>query len=222
MHAFPRAIFLGLAALAAVEASAGELAASGRSPYRLKLDDVDALRLTRPALHGDSLHLRSRLSDRPYASQIQRAARSAAIDPALVHAVIAVESGYDASARSRKGAIGLMQVMPGTAQRYGVLENLRSAEVNLSVGTRYLSDLLTMFGGRLDLALAAYNAGERTVLARGMRVPPYRETRRYVATVSKIYRAARGRATPTSDSGQARYLRGTRLAPSAERMNRVD
>jgi len=203
-------IFACLSVLVVAQASAEDWHGVGAARYTLKLNDFGAYRLQIRDFDNLARRQDRRLARQPYASQIRRAARTAAIDPALVHAVIAVESGYDVYARSHKGAIGLMQIMPQTAQRYGVREQLRSAEVNLKVGTRYLRDLLTMFGGRLDLALAAYNAGEQAVLDHGRRVPPYPETQRYVSAVSKIYRAARGGA---ADGRRTEYLRGTRLAP---------
>jgi soluble lytic murein transglycosylase-like protein len=118
---------------------------------------------------------------------IDDAAREAALEPALVHAVISVESGYNAAARSPKGAIGLMQVMPETASRYGVRDAARSPQANLKAGTLYLSDLMQLFENRLDLVLAAYNAGENAVLRYGQRIPPYRETQLYVPAVLARY-----------------------------------
>jgi soluble lytic murein transglycosylase-like protein len=203
-------IFACLSTLVVAQACAENVHRVSVAHYALKVHDFSAYRLQIRDFDHVLPQRDGRLARKPYASEIRRAARTAAIDPALVHAVIAVESGYDVGARSRKGAIGLMQVMPQTAQRYGVREHLRSAEVNLNVGTRYLSDLLALFGGRLDLVLAAYNAGEQAVLDHGRRVPPYPETQHYVKAVSKIYRTARGSA---ADAGRTEYLRGTRLAP---------
>jgi soluble lytic murein transglycosylase-like protein len=196
--------------LAATQASAGDAAQARRSPYRLTLEDPASFRLNRADLDQVGRRLPAGLAGKPYALQIERAARRAAIDPVLVHAVIAVESGYDASARSPKGALGLMQVMPQTALRYGVRDPARSADSNLGVGTRYLSDLLTLFEGNLELALAAYNAGERAVIRHGDRIPPYRETQRYVEAVSQTYRRLRF----GSPAARAEYLRGTRLGPA--------
>ncbi len=103
------------------------------------------------------------------------------VDPALVKAVIRTESDFNSTATSRKGASGLMQLMPQTAARYGV-SDLYSPEQNLDAGIRYLRDLLNRYDNRLHLALAAYNAGESAV-AKYNGVPPYRETRRYVKKV---------------------------------------
>jgi soluble lytic murein transglycosylase-like protein len=127
-------------------------------------------------------------ADQPYAALIQGAAQAAAIDPALVHAVIFVESGYNANARSPKGAVGLMQVMPMTASRYGVPDPAQSPEANVTAGTRHLKHLLHKYGGRLDLVLAAYNAGETAVSRHHRRIPPYPETQRYVPAVLAKYR----------------------------------
>ena len=106
---------------------------------------------------------------------------------ALLHAVIAAESAYDPEAISRTGAVGLMQLMPGTAKRYGV-QNRRDPADNINGGTRYLKDLLAMFDNNLPLALAAYNSGENTVKEYGNRIPPYDETRNYVKKVIEYYK----------------------------------
>ncbi|HEX7634184.1 MAG TPA: lytic transglycosylase domain-containing protein [Noviherbaspirillum sp.] len=119
-------------------------------------------------------------------SLVQRVAKMHGIHAALLKAVIEVESGFNARAVSPKGAIGLMQVMPATAARYGQFD-LYSPEQNIDVGARYLRDLLAMFGGNVRLAVAAYNAGENAVLRHGRRVPPYRETLRYVPMVLERY-----------------------------------
>jgi hypothetical protein len=202
--------------LGATQACAGGPARVERSPYRLTLENGGAFRLGHVDLKHVSRYVPERLASQPYASQIQRAARGAAIDPALVHAVVSVESGYDPAARSPKGALGLMQVMPQTALRYGVPDPARSAEINLQVGTRYLSELIALFDGRLDLALAAYNAGEQAVLRHGSRIPPYRETQRYVEAVSNTYQSLRRIGSADAKTRPA-YLRGTRLNAQARR-----
>ncbi|HJV87694.1 MAG TPA: lytic transglycosylase domain-containing protein [Noviherbaspirillum sp.] len=124
---------------------------------------------------------------------VQRIAGMHGIHAALLKAIIEVESGFDAGARSPKGAIGLMQVMPATAARYGQF-NLYSPEQNVEVGARYLRDLLAMFDGNVRLAVAAYNAGENAVIRHGRRVPPYQETIRYVPMVMERYDRFRARA----------------------------
>jgi soluble lytic murein transglycosylase-like protein len=118
---------------------------------------------------------------------VEQAAREHQIDQALLRAVIAVESGYDPNAVSRKGAVGLMQLMPQTARRYGV-KNIYDPAQNIQGGARYLRDLMGKFNNDLPLVLAAYNAGEDAIAQYGNRIPPYRETRSYVPRVLGFYR----------------------------------
>ncbi len=109
-----------------------------------------------------------------------------------MHAVIVAESNYKSAAISAKGAVGLMQVLPETGARYGVLRGtLLKPEPNIRTGTRYLVELLQLFNGNLELALAGYNAGEYAVIRYGHRIPPFAETRAYVARVLRIYRDLR-------------------------------
>ena len=117
---------------------------------------------------------------------IANAARLNGLDAKLVHAVIRAESGYNENAVSSKGAVGLMQLIPATAQRYGVINSYDATE-NISGGTRYLRDLLKMFNGNLELAIAGYNAGENAVIRAGNRIPPYPETMAYVPKVMNFY-----------------------------------
>ena len=121
-----------------------------------------------------------------YSHIIQAAAKAYGVEASLVHAVISAESGYDRYAVSRTGAMGLMQLMPDTARRYGV-QNMMDPTENIHGGVRYLRDLLQMFKGRLDLTIAAYNAGENAVIRAGLRVPDYAETRHYVPKVLGFY-----------------------------------
>ena len=109
------------------------------------------------------------------------------VDPYLVFLVIEQESQFHPRALSPKGARGLMQLMPGTARRFGVTRPFEPSE-NIRAGTQYLRDLLKMFNGQVDLALASYNAGEGRVLDYGNRVPPFKETRDYVKRISSRYR----------------------------------
>ena len=125
-----------------------------------------------------------------YAEIVKKVAREQKLDQALLRAVIAAESGYDPNAVSSKGAVGLMQLMPETAQRYGV-NNLYDPAENIHAGARYLRDLIHKFNDDLSLALAAYNAGEDAVIRYGNRIPPYRETREYVPRVMNLYRRYR-------------------------------
>jgi soluble lytic murein transglycosylase-like protein len=108
------------------------------------------------------------------------------VDPYLIYCLMSQESSFITSATSYKGAQGLMQLMPGTAARYGVTNPYDVAQ-NIKGGTRYLKDLLTMFNGRIDLALAGYNAGEGAVMKYGNTIPPYTETRNYVKLILKRY-----------------------------------
>ncbi len=125
-----------------------------------------------------------------YAKPIRDAAKATRLEPALIHAVISAESGYNPFARSRKGAAGLMQLMPETARRYGVKNRLDPAQ-NISGGARYLRDLIRMFNNDLQLAVAAYNAGENAVVRAGNRIPPFQETMTYVPRVMTYYRKYR-------------------------------
>lgn len=117
------------------------------------------------------------------------------IDVELLHALIATESGFDPKAVSPKGAIGLMQVMPDTAVRFGVNADARTPiqsrltepQTNIQAGTRYLRYLMNLFAGKLELVLAAYNAGEGAVQRAGNQIPNFRETQNYVRTVMQLY-----------------------------------
>jgi len=108
------------------------------------------------------------------------------VDPFLIYCTMSQESGFSSGATSPKGAQGLMQLMPGTAARYGVTNPYDVAQ-SIMGGTRYLKDLLKMFNGRVDLALAGYNAGEGAVMKYGNNIPPYEETRNYVKLILKRY-----------------------------------
>lgn len=118
---------------------------------------------------------------------VDLAARTYDLDPKLLHAVIAAESSYNTGAISSKGAAGLMQLMPATAARFNVTDRLDAKE-NILGGSRYLRSLLGIFENDLELALAAYNAGEGNVIRYGRRVPPFVETQSYVAKVLGRYR----------------------------------
>jgi len=130
--------------------------------------------------------MRRKFSD--YADLVKSAAVETNVEAALLHAVIQVESAYNPRAVSPKGATGLMQLMPGTAQRYGVQDRTDAVE-NIYGGARYLRDLLEMFNNNMELALAGYNAGENAVKRYGYQIPPYRETKDYVKRVVSLYQA---------------------------------
>jgi Transglycosylase SLT domain len=126
---------------------------------------------------------------------LKDAANTYKVDYELLQALIAAESGFDVQAVSPKGAMGLMQLMPDTARRYGVdgdkktpiEQKLFDPKINVRTGTRYLRDLIVMFPGKLELALASYNAGEGAVIRAGNQIPNYKETQAYVKTVMQLY-----------------------------------
>ncbi|RMF83253.1 MAG: lytic transglycosylase domain-containing protein, partial [Nitrospirae bacterium] len=137
----------------------------------------------------------------PYEAVVRRAAAAAGLDPELVHAVVAAESGYDPRAVSPRGAVGLMQLMPETARRLGV-DDPFDPEANLFAGCRYLRALWDRFGD-LTLALAAYNAGPDRVARLGA-VPPFAETRAYLDRIRRRYPLA-GRRPPADAGGERLY-----------------
>jgi soluble lytic murein transglycosylase-like protein len=122
-----------------------------------------------------------------YDAIIEQAAATAALEPNLLRAVIVVESGFNSRAVSKRGAVGLMQLMPATASRFGV-SNPYDARQNVHAGARYLKFLIDRFGHDVRLALAAYNAGEEAVERNGRQIPPFTETMAYVPRVLKIYK----------------------------------
>jgi soluble lytic murein transglycosylase-like protein len=124
---------------------------------------------------------------RRFAPLIESASRTHGVDVALVHAVISAESGYNPMAVSKAGARGMMQLMPDTARRFGVQDIMDPSE-NIIGGVKYLRELLTLFNGNMELAVAAYNAGENAVIRHGHRIPPYAETIHYVPKVLGFYR----------------------------------
>jgi len=134
---------------------------------------------------------------------VDRISRTHGVDPKLVAAVMKVESNYNRWARSSKGALGLMQLIPATGHRFGV-SNFFDAAENIEGGVRYLKFLSDKFGkDKLDLLLAAYNAGENTVERFG-RVPPIRETTDYVRKVTRIYKPEnRATVSATADAQTA-------------------
>ena len=138
----------------------------------------------RPRAHSPAL-FEQPLSRRPFARLVERAAVRHGVDPRLVHALIEVESGYRADAVSPAGAMGLMQLMPVTARRFGVADPL-DPEANIEAGVRYLRALLDEFGPLFTLdSLAAYHAGEPAVRRHGG-VPPYAQTQKFVRRVLDI------------------------------------
>lgn len=149
--------------------------------YSISTGRISASRPSAKSVLSAMFERRDRL-----APLIETAAEESRLRPALIHAVVRAESAYRADAVSHKGAVGLMQLMPGTAERYGVSDRRDPAQ-NLRGGSRYLRDLLEMFDNDLHLALAAYNAGENAVIRYGNKIPPYDETQGYVRKVIRFY-----------------------------------
>lgn len=171
-------------------------------------DVTDAMRRGRRSFElfrsftGKQAHLEL-LDDMPYGAEIFRAAERHGLDSLLVAAVVQTESNFRSGIHSPVGAVGLMQVMPETGALYGVAD-LTDPDSNLDAGTRYLRELLDLYSGDLELALAAYNAGPGNVKRFGG-VPPFPETRRYVDRVLKTYVGNHRRAW--TRSGAADQLR---------------
>lgn len=131
--------------------------------------------------------------------EIRQAALAEGVDPALVAAIVQVESGFNPQATSEKGAVGLMQVLPETAMLVGVASH-HEPEANLRAGCRYLRLLFEDFGGDVELVLAAYNAGPGAVYKSGG-IPPYRETQAFVLKVEEAYRKLTGQPLATARFG---------------------
>lgn len=144
---------------------------------------------------------------------VEATARKYDVDPLLVHSVIAVESGYNPYAVSPKGAQGLMQLMPGTARRFGVSNTFDPAE-NIEGGVRYLKYLSTLFPNDTRLAVAAYNAGEGAVWKYNYQIPPYAETEQYVYKVAKKYGQAKKAAEKMEPVEQAKAEPPTASEPA--------
>jgi hypothetical protein len=164
--------------------------------------------------------LSSRLIQHPnlrtYEPLLKTASIEFAVELALLKAVMAAESGFNPDAISSKGAIGLMQVMPSTAERYGLLgdksksleQKLRDPKTNIRLGARYLADLFKLFPEQQKLVIASYNAGESAVQQYKNTIPPYPETRNYVRLVTQLYyiyqpRPGAGRHGATVHSGSS-------------------
>ena len=132
------------------------------------------------------VHTYTGANKKKFAELIEQAAYRHNVDAKLVHAVIQTESAYNSTAQSPKGAVGLMQLMPDTARRFGVSDR-NDPDQNVDGGTRYLKHLINMFNPNLDLAVAAYNAGENAVIRYNNSIPPYPETQNYVKQVLALY-----------------------------------
>jgi hypothetical protein len=186
-----RLLFAGLVCLlAAPSAVEAQIYAWRDADGTLVLSDKPKVKeakkvLSFPVSEGSTVRTTQVISKKAelYDDLIVAHARDQGIRADLVRAVIQAESAYDPWARSIKGAMGLMQIMPQTASDYGVLNAYHPAE-NIRAGVRYLRKLLDKYGQNEELALAAYNAGPGTVDRYGQKIPPYRETRTYVAKIT--------------------------------------
>ena len=150
--------------------------------------------------------LANRLIEHPnlrmYEPMLKTAGIEFAVELALLKAIMAAESGFNPDAVSPKGAVGLMQIMPSTAERYGLLgdrkksveEKLQDPKTNIRLGARYLADLFKLFPGQQDLVIASYNAGEGAVQQYRNAIPPYPETRNYVELVTQLQQVYRSRS----------------------------
>ena len=162
-------------------ASNGKITLTNLANQLPKTGNYQIVVRSRPVTYQQDLqHLST--NKQKYADLIAKAAAKHQINPKLLHAVIQAESAYNPHAISTAGAVGLMQLMPDTARRYGVTDR-NDAEQNIDGGTRYLKDLLTMFNANLELAVACYNAGEGAVIKYNHTIPPYPETQNYVQQV---------------------------------------
>lgn len=140
-------------------------------------------------------HAESRPGYKQAQTPMMAAARAHGLDYALIKAVAVTESAFNPNAISHKGAIGLMQIMPATAAQYGLIaepgrpvsQKLKEPELNIQIGTLHLAELTRLYPGRLDLVLAAYNAGQGAVSRAGNQIPNYRETQDYVRKVMALY-----------------------------------
>jgi hypothetical protein len=154
--------------------------------YRLVYDGNGTLQPLAGGSYSALEVMRRKYTD--YTDLVKTVSAETQVEAALIHAVIQVESAYNPRAVSPKGATGLMQLMSGTAARYGVQDRTDAVD-NVYGGARYLRDLLQMFDNNMELALAGYNAGENAVKRYGYQIPPYRETKDYVKRVVSLYQA---------------------------------
>jgi soluble lytic murein transglycosylase-like protein len=189
LHALP--LLIPVASLAAGQVAGGNVFAFTDSQGIVHYSNVPAdtrfaLVLAAPPEGQGRSQVASLRRSAAYSHIIDGAALANRLEPALVAAVILAESGGDPQAVSKRGARGLMQLMPATARQYGV-SNVFDPEQNIRAGTRYLHDLAERYQNDLELMLAAYNAGPEAVDRQGGRIPPFRETLEYVPRVLQIY-----------------------------------
>lgn len=146
-----------------------------------KFKNIEAYKLEIPIKRKTTINLKKL----PFDKEVLSVAEETNIAPALIHAIMRVESNHNSQAQSKKGAYGLMQLMPDTARRFKV-RNKNDPKQNILAGAQYLGELLHLFNGDLNLALAAYNAGPRAI-QKHYGIPPYKETMEYVPKVMKYY-----------------------------------
>jgi soluble lytic murein transglycosylase-like protein len=207
---------VALGALLALSSVAGAAVRVGIKDGKRFVYNDGASSAPRESIHESDSWLASRVAiPSLYDGLITHAAIGAAVDPKLVKTVMLIESAFNPAAVSRKGARGLMQLMPDTAGQYGVRDPFDPAE-NIAGGARHLAYLLGLYRGDVEKSLAAYNAGEAAV-ARYGGIPPYNETRLYV---NKGLTAYYGRPAPGGGLGQARAKRGRPVRMTRDKRNR--
>ncbi len=221
----PAYVFLLVGLLPASLALPAPPPGSAAAGHIVQIVDDQGRRIYINVPQGDSAFVaRSTLPGRDprLASLVLEAADRHQMDPDLIHAVIRAESGYDPRAVSPKGAMGLMQLIPATARRFGVQDPFDPKQ-NIEGGTSYLKYLLQLFGGDVSLSLAAYNAGENSVMREGG-VPPFLETQEYVRRVRWLYGRssasnageAAGRANAAFAAPASKQAKGTTTAPTMQ------
>lgn len=205
------AVWIHLVGGARVEADSASESPAGvwykRGPLSVFIDKIRVDHIERESLGtlaaADTRRPRGWSTGRPKIDAlIRQNGAKHGVDPYLIFCVMEQESHFNARALSPKGAAGLMQLMPGTAARFGVRNSYDPAQ-NISGGTRYLRQLMAKFNNRVDLVLASYNAGEGAVVRFGHRVPPYRETRNYVKRISFRYRQVKSPVSPSRSAVSA-------------------
>ena len=157
-----------------------------RNSLYKRIIKTKAFRYTNSGSYTGKVNVFSGANKKRFTDLIEQTAYRHQVDAKLLHAVIQTESAYNSSAQSPKGAVGLMQLMPDTARRFGVTDR-NDPDQNVDGGARYLKHLITLFNPNLDLAVAAYNAGENAVIRYNNSIPPYPETQNYVKQVLSLY-----------------------------------
>jgi len=194
--------------------------------------EMDAARILPPSAAEKESPLFRYLSQHPnlkkYEKYLNQAAKDYHLDPALLKAVMAAESGFNPNAISAKGAIGLMQVLPATAERFGlqsdkrnsVSQKLTDPKINIRLGARYLRFLHDLFPDQLSLMLASYNAGEGAVQKYNNAIPPYPETRNYVKVVTQFYHLYKPAGGSSNRTFSSRVREGKRIHLTIPGQNR--